>query len=53
MAKRKQLPNSAAVWLSQHRDALLPTTDELSDLPDSDCLDEGDYKIRANNGETD
>ena len=47
MPKRKQLNNAAAVWLNTHKDALLPTEDELDSLPDSDAADEGDYKLGA------
>lgn len=47
MAKRKQLPNSAANWVIQHKDALLPTNEELDDLPYCDTTDNDDYAIKV------
>jgi hypothetical protein len=43
--KRKQLPNAAATWLNEHKDGLLPTMDELSDLPDDYSFDESEYPV--------
>lgn len=45
MPKPRMLNNSAATWLNTHKDALLPTRDELSDLPDTDWAEDCDYHI--------
>lgn len=45
MVKPRQLNNAAATWLNTYKDALLPTCDELSDLPNTDWVEDGDYTI--------